>query len=72
MAGQGCALCSTFEQIATIINSSHHKKRLGVCFDTCHAFAAGYDIRTQKHYEKMWEAFDAINWVGKTESYPYQ
>lgn len=60
MAGQGSALCSTFEQIATIIDRSHHKKRLGVCFDTCHAFVAGYDIRTPKTYEKTWEAFDTI------------
>lgn len=60
MAGQGSALCSTFEQIATIIEESHHKKRLGVCFDTCHAFVAGYDIRTPKTYEKTWEDFDKI------------
>jgi deoxyribonuclease-4 len=53
-------LCATFEQIATIINASGHKGQLGVCLDTCHIFAAGYDIRTEMQYEKMWDDFDAI------------
>lgn len=60
MAGQGSALCSTFEQIAKILKSNSHKKRLGVCFDTCHAFAAGYDFRTPKTYEAMWHEFDDL------------
>jgi len=59
MAGQGSALCSSFEQISTVIQGSHHKSKLGVCFDTCHAFAAGYDMTTKKQYDKMWEDFDA-------------
>ncbi len=58
MAGQGSSLCSSFEQIATLIDDSRHKKRLGVCFDTCHAFVAGYDFRTSATYEKMWKSFD--------------
>lgn len=58
MAGQGSSLCSSFEQIATVIQGSHHKSKLGVCFDTCHAFSAGYDMRTEKQYEKMWKDFD--------------
>lgn len=58
MAGQGTALCWNFEQIATVIQKSHHKKRLGVCFDTCHAFVAGYDFKDSKSYEHMWQQFD--------------
>jgi deoxyribonuclease IV len=58
MAGQGTALCWNFEQIASVINKTHHKKRLGVCFDTCHAFVAGYDFTDKKTYEQMWHEFD--------------
>lgn len=59
MAGQGTALCWNFEQIATVINKSHHKKRLGVCFDTCHAFVAGYNFKDDHTYHQMWKDFDA-------------
>lgn len=58
MAGQGTSVGNTFEQIATIINNSHHKNSIGVCFDTCHAFASGYDFRTKSHYNQMWQHFD--------------
>lgn len=60
MAGQGSTVCYTFEQLAYILNNSAHKKKLGICFDTCHAFAAGYDFRTAQSYKAMWENFDAI------------
>lgn len=60
MAGQGSSICYTFEQLATIISKSHHKKRIGICFDTCHAFAAGYDFRSEKQYEALWKDFDDI------------
>lgn len=60
MAGQGSSVCYSFEQIATIIERSHYKKNIGVCFDTCHAFVAGYDFRTEKTYNDMWELFDNI------------
>lgn len=58
MAGQGTGVCYKFEQIAHIIKNATFKRKLGVCFDTCHAFAAGYDFRTKESYEKMWENFD--------------
>ncbi len=58
MAGQGSSMCSTFEQIAAVIQESHHKRRIGVCIDTCHIFAAGYDIKN--HYHKVMHEFDAI------------
>lgn len=60
MAGQGSVLCSTFEDIATVIARSDHKKRLGVCVDICHLFVAGYDLRTPETYKKTWDDFDQI------------
>lgn len=60
MAGQGTSLCWNFEQIATVIKKSTHKKRLGVCLDTCHAFVAGYDFTTKDSYEKLWKDFDSL------------
>ena len=60
MAGQGSSTCSTFESLATVRHLTHHKKRVGICFDTCHAFAAGYDLRTELSYEKIWQEFDKI------------
>ena len=60
MAGQGSQVCYSFEQLAYIRSRSAYKKRLGICFDTCHAFAAGYDFRTQGSYTKIWKQFDTI------------
>jgi deoxyribonuclease-4 len=60
MAGQGSTTCYTFEQLAYLLKKSSHKKRLGICFDTCHAFAAGYDFRTPETYKVMWKKFDSI------------
>lgn len=60
MAGQGSNLCYQFEHIAHIINLSQFKHRLGVCLDTCHVFAAGYDLRTEATYNQLWEKFDSI------------
>ncbi len=58
MAGQGTNLGSTFEQLAYIIEQAGGDKRLGVCMDTCHIFAAGYDIRTADAYEDTMAQFD--------------
>jgi deoxyribonuclease-4 len=58
MAGQGSSLGGKFEEIAALRKQSKHKKKIGVCFDTCHAFAAGYDFRTKSSYTKMWHDFD--------------
>jgi len=59
-AGQGTNLGSTFEELAAIIAASRHPDRLGVCYDTCHTFAAGYDIRTPEAYAQTFDAFDRI------------
>ncbi len=59
-AGQGTNLGSTFEEISFIIGESQHGDGLGVCFDTSHAFAAGYDLRTRATYEETFSQFDRI------------
>jgi deoxyribonuclease-4 len=58
MAGQGKSIGSSFEELAAILTQVTHKKRIGVCFDTCHAFAAGYDFTTQQHYDTTFKQFD--------------
>ncbi len=60
MAGQGNSTCATFEQLAYIYEQTSHKNRIGICFDTCHAFVAGYDFTTPELYEKTWRMFDTI------------
>ena len=60
-AGQGSNLGYRFEQIGQIIDTTKESDRLRVCFDTEHAFAAGYDIRTKDGYERTFSEFnDAI------------
>ncbi len=59
-AGQGTNLGSRFEQIARILELVQESERLGVCFDTCHTFAAGYELRTEEGYRKTFEEFDRI------------
>jgi deoxyribonuclease-4 len=59
-AGQGTCLGRTFDEIAGIIALVENKDRVGVCLDTCHVFAAGYDIRGKDAYETTMQAFDAI------------
>lgn len=59
-AGQGANLGSTFEELAAIITASAHPEQLGVCYDTCHTFAAGYDIRTPQAYAETMARFDRV------------
>jgi deoxyribonuclease-4 len=59
-AGQGTAIGYRFEQIRSIIDAVEEKERMAVCVDTCHVFAAGYDITTEAGYEKTFNEFDAI------------
>ncbi|MBD1558906.1 deoxyribonuclease IV [Vibrio sp. S9_S30] len=61
-AGQGTNLGWRFEQLAEIISQVEDKSRVGVCIDTCHAFAAGYDLRTFETCEQTFKAFE--NTVG--------
>ena len=59
-AGQGTSLGAKFEEIAFILRESSHSDRLGVCLDTCHIFAAGYDFRTPETYRRTFTDFDEI------------
>ncbi len=59
-AGQGSNLGWRFEHIAEIIQQVENKERVGVCFDTCHAFTAGYDLRTKAACEATFKEFDAV------------
>ncbi len=52
-AGQGSNMGATFQQLAMIIEASTHPDRLAVCVDTCHAFAAGFDIRSEEGWNSL-------------------
>ncbi|EST59586.1 deoxyribonuclease IV [Proteus hauseri] len=59
-AGQGTNLGYRFEHLAAIIDGVEDKSRVGVCIDTCHTFAAGYDLRTIEDCEKTFAEFEKI------------
>jgi deoxyribonuclease-4 len=59
-AGQGTNLGYTFEHLRAIIDGSAFPDRFAVCFDTCHTFAAGYDITTEDSYRAVFAEFDRI------------
>ncbi len=59
-AGQGSNLGYRFEHLRFLIDKSIDKSRVGVCLDTAHMFAAGYDIRTKEAYEETMKEFDEI------------
>ena len=59
-AGQGTNLGYRFEHLAAIIEGVEDKSRVGVCIDTCHTFAAGYDLRTREECEKTFAEFESI------------
>jgi len=67
-AGQGSHLGYRFEQLAEIIDLTEDKKRLAICLDTCHVFAAGYDIRSKTGYEKTMAEFDKIIGLKKLQA----
>src|ERR687893_359423 len=57
-AGQGTTLGRSFEELAMILALVEDQSRVGVCFDTCHVFAAGYDMRDDEVYAATMQAFD--------------
>lgn len=59
-AGQGSNLGFKFEHLAAIIDGVQDKSRIGVCIDTCHTFAAGYDMTTADAYTRTWDEFNRI------------
>lgn len=58
-AGQGTNLGYCFEHIRDVIGGSKYSDRFGICFDTCHVFAAGYDMRTEVDCAATFNQFDA-------------
>ena len=64
-AGQGTCVGHRFEHIAEIFRGTKESSRLGVCFDTQHAFAAGYDLSTSDGYARTFEDFDAQIGLGR-------
>lgn len=59
-AGQGTSLGCRFEELAHIRDQSRFSEKTGVCFDTCHVFASGYDIRSADAYHQTLEEFDRL------------
>ncbi len=59
-AGQGNNVGYTFEQLRFIIDLVEDKSRVGVCFDTCHAYTSGYDIKSEEGYRKTFKQFEDV------------
>jgi len=68
-AGQGTNLGYRFEHLAEIISMINNPERIGICFDTCHVFAAGYDLRSPKLYQNTFARFDRI--IGLSNIYAF-
>ncbi len=59
-AGQGSNLGFSFYQLKKIIDQVNDQSRVGVCIDTCHAYSAGYDIKTKTGFEKVFAEFEEV------------
>jgi deoxyribonuclease-4 len=59
-AGQGTSLGSTFEQLASIVAKMNDHRRIGVCLDTCHLIASGYDICSAEGYQSTFRQFERL------------
>ena len=68
-AGQGDTIGRTFEELARILDAARSSRKLGVCFDTCHVFASGYDLRTARVYEATLRAFDETIGLGRIKAF---
>lgn len=71
MAGQGSAVGYKFEQLGKIISGIKQQDRIGVCFDTCHALAAGYNFLTNEDYETTWKEFDKAIGINKLKLFHF-
>ncbi|KAJ3248442.1 hypothetical protein HDU78_000604 [Chytriomyces hyalinus] len=60
MAGQGNVIGGKFQHLRSILDLVEKPERVGVCLDTCHMFAAGYDIRTREAFDRVFEEFDSV------------
>jgi deoxyribonuclease-4 len=70
-AGQGTNLGRTFEELQAIIAGSKFPEKFGVCFDTCHTFAAGYDTTTEEGYADTMAQFDRIIGLGRLQCFHF-
>ena len=68
-AGQGSNLGWQFEQLAAMLEGVQNPERLGVCFDTCHVFAAGYAMDTEKAYKDMMRQFNRLIGVKQIKAF---
>jgi len=59
-AGQGNVMGRSFEQLSAIIGQLDDQKNVGVCFDTCHGYAAGYDVKTPAGFNKTFDMFEEV------------
>jgi len=70
-AGAGSCLGGTFEEIAAILAGVRARTRVGVCFDTCHVFAAGYDLRTRRAYRDTMRRFDDLIGLERLQAFHF-
>ncbi|WP_202882251.1 deoxyribonuclease IV [Candidatus Manganitrophus noduliformans] len=68
-AGQGSCIGSRFEEVGAIFDRIKAPERIGVCFDTCHVFAAGYDLRTETDYQETMAALDRAVGLGQVRAF---
>jgi len=68
-AGQGTSLGWRFEQLAAILDRVEDPDRLGVCFDTCHVFAAGYPLGSKREYQATMKALDVTVGLNKVKAF---
>ena len=59
-AGQGSTMGASFEEVAAILDGVKYRKRLGVCLDTCHLLASGYNLCTEDGYNATFATFEAL------------
>jgi deoxyribonuclease-4 len=69
MAGQGSSAGSTFQELANILEYITLQQRVGVCLDTCHIFAAGYDFTTEQGYVQTFQIFDTIIGLSRLKAF---
>ena len=70
-AGQGTNLGWRFEHLATILDGVKDPERAGVCFDTCHVFAAGYSMETEKQYKATMREFNKVIGVKQIKEFHF-
>jgi deoxyribonuclease IV len=68
-AGQGSNIGHRFEHMAEILARVRRPERVGICFDTCHAHAAGYDLRSEEGYHRTFEEFDRVLGLGRLRAF---